>query len=176
MLFRPSYCANCGEKIERSEWHLWTSRRFCELCETEFKGVELIPKVVVALGLVGIVLGISGYIGGGSRVQQPMVARQVAGSATPVGQRVNSAAVPQVGNSEPVRPANATSAPISALATNQAPRPAPVEKAAAEGPIYFCGAQTKKGTPCSRKVKGNVRCFQHTGMPAMLPSEKLRAG
>jgi len=38
---------------------------------------------------------------------------------------------------------------------------------------YYCGAETKKGTPCTRKVKGNVRCWQHTGMRAMLPPEKL---
>jgi len=44
---------------------------------------------------------------------------------------------------------------------------------AAEQP-YYCGARTKKGTPCSRKVKGNVRCFQHIGMPAMLPTEQLK--
>ena len=39
---------------------------------------------------------------------------------------------------------------------------------------YYCGAETKKGTPCSRRVKGNVRCFQHQGMQAMAAAEKLR--
>lgn len=40
-------------------------------------------------------------------------------------------------------------------------------------PVYFCGAQTKKGTPCTRKVKGGGRCWQHTGLPAILSKEKL---
>ena len=40
--------------------------------------------------------------------------------------------------------------------------------------IYTCGARTKKGAPCSRRVHGPVRCWQHKGMPAMLPQEKLR--
>jgi len=40
--------------------------------------------------------------------------------------------------------------------------------------VYICGARTKKGTPCSRRVHGPVRCWQHKGMPAMLPAEKLR--
>lgn len=31
--------------------------------------------------------------------------------------------------------------------------------------IYTCGARTKKGTPCSRRVHGPVRCWQHKGMP-----------
>jgi hypothetical protein len=39
--------------------------------------------------------------------------------------------------------------------------------------VYMCGARTKKGTPCSRRVRGPVRCWQHKGMPAMLPPEKL---
>jgi hypothetical protein len=39
--------------------------------------------------------------------------------------------------------------------------------------VYVCGARTKKGTPCSRRVHGPVRCWQHKGMPAMLPAEKL---
>ncbi|MFN0277264.1 MAG: hypothetical protein ACKVRN_01545 [Pyrinomonadaceae bacterium] len=39
---------------------------------------------------------------------------------------------------------------------------------------YRCGAQTAKGTPCKHRVKGSVRCFQHTGMPAMLPPDKLK--
>jgi hypothetical protein len=38
---------------------------------------------------------------------------------------------------------------------------------------YQCGARTKKGTPCSRRVHGPVRCWQHKGAKAMLPQEKL---
>lgn len=40
--------------------------------------------------------------------------------------------------------------------------------------IYSCGARTRKGAPCSRRVPGLVRCWQHKGMPAMLAPEKLR--
>ena len=49
---------------------------------------------------------------------------------------------------------------------------APQTDAAVED-VYICGARTKKGTPCSRRVHGPVRCWQHKGMPAMLPKEKL---
>ena len=40
--------------------------------------------------------------------------------------------------------------------------------------VYICGARTKKGTPCSRRVHGPMRCWQHKGLPAMLAAEKLR--
>ncbi len=39
--------------------------------------------------------------------------------------------------------------------------------------VYICGARTKKGTPCSRRVQAPVRCWQHKGAPAMLPIDKL---
>jgi hypothetical protein len=29
--------------------------------------------------------------------------------------------------------------------------------------VYICGRETKKGTPCSRRVHGPVRCWQHKG-------------
>jgi hypothetical protein len=48
--------------------------------------------------------------------------------------------------------------------------PAPITA----GDVYTCGARTRKGTPCSRRVHGPVRCWQHKGLPAMLPVEKLR--
>jgi len=38
---------------------------------------------------------------------------------------------------------------------------------------YTCGARTKKGTPCLRRVHGPVRCWQHLGKPAILPQDSL---
>ena len=39
--------------------------------------------------------------------------------------------------------------------------------------VYVCGARTKKGTPCQRRVRGPGRCWQHRGMQAILPPSKL---
>jgi hypothetical protein len=39
--------------------------------------------------------------------------------------------------------------------------------------VYICGARTKKGTPCQRRVRAPGRCWQHRGRPAMLPPAKL---
>jgi hypothetical protein len=39
---------------------------------------------------------------------------------------------------------------------------------------YICGARTKKGRPCQRRVHvAGERCFQHKGLSAMVPLEKL---
>ena len=59
--------------------------------------------------------------------------------------------------------------PVAKTANTPAPQPPTIED-----DVYICGARTKKGTPCSRRVHGPVRCWQHKGSPAMLPIEKLR--
>jgi len=64
------------------------------------------------------------------------------------------------------RPVNTSAAQSSSSGS------APAAVTAAD--VYICGARTKKGTPCSRRVHGPVRCWQHKGLPAMLPVEKLR--
>ncbi|PYS51537.1 MAG: hypothetical protein DMF68_03955 [Acidobacteria bacterium] len=66
-------------------------------------------------------------------------------------------------------------------ATTKAPKPEPgygADGTATERPtdpeeiITICGARTQKGTPCQRRVRGTGRCWQHRGMPAMIPLEK----
>jgi hypothetical protein len=39
--------------------------------------------------------------------------------------------------------------------------------------VYTCGARTKKGKPCSRRVHGPVRCWQHKGLPSMIPVKPI---
>ena len=169
MFFRPSFCANCGEKIERADWGILTSRRFCQVCETEFKGQDLIPRAIVAGGIVLGIVGFSGYLRSGNATPSPVVqtsqqrpqSHSTERSATPAVQ-----AVPEV-QSSMVQPKT-----LAANASNSAPKAKPETEEAA----YYCGAETKKGTACTRRVKGNVRCFQHKGMPAMLPADQLRIG
>ena len=173
MFFRPTFCANCGEKIERRDWGLLTSRRFCPVCESEYKGVDMIPRAIVAGGVLLGVLGVGGFMRSGpdqriARISSQPIERPASApvsreqlpanvvAPTPAPQAQNASAPPAV-----------TKAPATASA-------AEIAKTSPQDVVYMCGAQTKKGTPCSRRVHGPVRCYQHTGMPAMLPQEKLR--
>ena len=61
-----------------------------------------------------------------------------------------------------------TTSGVQTSSATSAPQPSPVLEQ-----TYTCGARTKKGTPCSRRVHGPVRCWQHKGAKAMLPQEKL---
>ena len=173
MFFRPNFCANCGEKIERADWGIFTSRRFCPVCESEFKGNDLIPRAIVAVGVVIGILGLGSYLQKGTNVPNSLAVRQ---PAKIMEQKLAEAPVVQ----QPVK--TDTVSPLATMNLPQTPTAQPASKqepklpTTAEEPLYFCGAETKKGTPCTRRVKGNTRCYQHKGLPAMLPPEKLRAG
>jgi len=172
MLFRPTFCCNCGEKIERAEWKLWTSRRFCQLCATEFSLQDSAVKGVIILAGAIMVLGVARMF---TPVGSPEVAakRTVERPSQVIAEQNPAGATLQQPLSPPVLQSNAiddrTPRTIAALPANKVG----VQVETTE-PIYICGAATKKGAPCSRKVKGNVRCWQHIGQQAMLPPDQLR--
>jgi hypothetical protein len=73
-----------------------------------------------------------------------------------------------------------TAVPLAPAPAESQPRPAyGPDGTAGERPtepgevVYVCGARTKKGTPCQRRVRGPERCWQHRGKPAILPPSKL---
>jgi hypothetical protein len=148
-MYRPNFCAECGARIERVRWHWWTSRRFCPNCERQFRRTRITQPLFVCLLLLGL-----GF--GAGRALRPAPPPLVVANGT--------------------QPAPVLLA--DAVATHAAPAYGP-DGTAAERPtdpneiVSICGARTKKGTPCQRRVRGTGRCWQHLGKPAMLPSEKL---
>ena len=172
MFYRPEFCCSCGEKVERADWKLWTSSRFCELCETKYQLSELVHKALPLFGVFGLIIGFVGYWPTSQTPVSPVTKRALAAEsnvqplqASPTFKTTDSGNIQSQPNSRIENP-NVTP-PVSAQNTSKT---GPAEK---PEPMYYCGAETKKGTPCTRKVKGNVRCWQHQGMPAMLPASKL---
>ena len=145
--YRPNFCCECGHKIVRLRWFVWTSRKFCDKCFRRFaKSHWLRPTCsLCALLLFGVLLG-----RGCRRAPPPLIIER-------------PAAVQNAAKQDATQ--------TSASATPTSPTAAQVPAASEQ--VYICGARTKKGTPCSRRVHGPVRCWQHKGMPAMLPPEKL---
>lgn len=176
MLYRPKFCAECGEKIERSKWSVLTSRRFCIVCETNHKGADLIPAGIVVAGLLLFTAGASGLLRSSQAPPQartlltkPVVENSVPQAALPNNVYVADldSPVKQVQTAKPQQ-SEPQRQPDKELQTSR-----DQEIVRAES-VYVCGAETKKGTPCSRRVKGRGRCFQHKGMPAMMDEAKLR--
>jgi hypothetical protein len=141
--YRPNFCCECGNKIVRLRWFVWTSRRFCDQCFRAFgKSHWLRPSItLLVFFLAAMLLG-----RGCRRASPPLIIER------PVNSTANSGAIPGAPNP-----------------TANGPQPTPMLEQ-----LYTCGARTKKGTPCSRRVHGPTRCWQHKGAAAMLPQEKLR--
>lgn len=130
--YRPNFCCECGEKIVRLRWRLWTSRKFCDNCFRRSWKDYWLQRAAVTIGL--LLCGI--LFGRGCRHERPPLVIE-----------------------RPVQSTSPTGTPST---------PPPVKEQ-----VYICGARTKKGKPCSRRVHGPVRCWQHKGAPVMLPMEKL---
>ncbi len=171
MSYKPKFCCQCGEKIERVDWKFLTSRRFCELCETELGIYDKIPLFLIAGGVLFGLFGIGAYLGTPDKTMNLAANNLVARSGTTIEPKQSLSQ--QVPSNAPVQtpqiPANAL-----ALTKNDLLTSAAKPKKESGEPVYFCGAPTKKGTPCSRRVKGGGRCWQHSGQTPMVAQEKLR--
>jgi hypothetical protein len=144
-LYKPNFCCECGNKLIRLRWYFWTSRRFCNVCARRFRRERFVPMLFFSLALLT-----SGYLLG--RTRQPAAPPLI------IERRADS----PLNNSESGSSTASASDTASMSTVNTI-----------EADVYICGARTKKGMPCSRRVHGPVRCWQHKGMPAMLPQEKL---
>lgn len=170
MPYKPKYCCQCGEKIDRVEWKFWMSWRFCELCETDYKIHEWTPRVLFVIALLLGLFGIGTYF------QKPN--KQLAIASSPIVESniksdlKQTKAAPQVSADDSVL--SSVKAPFASVPTASKPLPSAAPTISAEK-VYFCGAPTKKGTLCSRRVKNGGRCWQHEGQTALLPQEKLIA-
>jgi hypothetical protein len=168
-MYKPNFCAECGARVERARWHVWTSRRFCRNCARRFRRSRIISTVMAGAALFGLGL----VCGRFQRAAPPplIVERgELPAAPLPLTASKTTAKSPDEENG------------TEATATTTAPSPEPAygpDGTGTERPtdpnevVSICGARTQKGTPCRRRVRGTGRCWQHKGLPAMLPPDKL---
>jgi hypothetical protein len=171
-VYRPNFCAECGERVESGGQRFWTSRRFCRPCARRFRRGRLLGPLTVAVLLAGggFLLGRAGRPG---RVPLPVEGRTLRLAPLP------SDAAKRADEGAPAG-ATGTGRAVGAVGAGgqAAPRYGP-DGSADERPtepdevVSVCGARTKKGTPCQRRVRGVGRCWQHRGKAAILPPSKL---
>jgi hypothetical protein len=128
-MYKPRFCSECGERIERERWRIWHSLRFCDVCAKKFRFARA--------GVIGLILGVGlalGFLIGvlsEGRKHGPSPALHI--ERLPI----------------PIESASAQAA----------------EAPSAEKPqAQICGAPTKSGKPCQRRVKDGGRCYQHRGV------------
>ncbi len=169
MMFRPKYCCNCGEKIERAEWRIWTSRRFCPLCETEYKHLDILPVAIVSVGALMTVAGAWNWFASpkldvnAETVKRSIEDRKELKAATLYpGNNMSPA-------SAPGSPANKgeNAASSNGRQINEQPQRS---SRTSEEQVFYCGAMTKKGTPCTRRVKAKGFCWQHARTGQVAPA------
>lgn len=155
MLYRPKFCSECGEKIQRAEWRLTTSRQYCELCATEYPITNRVP--LLSLGLCGVLL-----IAGAKTAFFPGSVNELQQTKSLVSQPVKKDVKGSVleSRSSDTVVSNDLPADGSQNASNSLGERV-ISKDKNVRPVFFCGAPTKKGTPCSRRVKTKGYCWQH---------------
>ena len=146
-----NFCTNCGARLTRKGWRAWFRGAYCEDCALRLRGGRAQPIVLIAI-IALATFAFGRYL----RPSPPPLIIQRAANSPLSDAPVNLDAI-----------ANGT-ANISNRSTSSASVTAP------DDTVYICGARTKKGTPCRRRVHfAGERCYQHKGMPAMVPVEKL---
>jgi hypothetical protein len=165
-MYKPNFCAECGERVERSRWRLWTSRRFCPRCARRFRRSQILLPLIAGLALfsIGLIIGRSQR-----SAPPPLIVERGQLPVAPATDTSKAGAQPQDGESEAQPAATASTAgPGYGPDGTATERPTDPDET-----VSICGARTQKGTPCQRRVRGTGRCWQHKGLPAMLPPNKL---
>lgn len=168
-MYKPNFCAECGARVERARWRVWTSRKFCRDCARRFRRSRIFSTVIAGAALfsLGLVCG---------RFQRATPPPLIVERAT----ELPAAPLPLTASKDAATSPDAENGTEPTAAA--APQPEPVygpDGTATERPtdpneiVSICGARTQKGTPCRRRVRGTGRCWQHKGLPAMLPPDKL---
>ena len=159
-MYRPNFCAECAAKVIRLRWRPWTNRKFCDRCSPRFAKEQMIQLAIAgaALFLFGLAVG---------RAARP--------AAPPLLVERNQASPPSLASTSQKMPATTrgTTRATDESGANAAAGDPSNSQSVLTDVVYMCGARTKKGTPCTRRVHGPVRCWQHKGLPAMLAQDKL---
>ncbi len=186
MFVKSKFCLECDEKLESYDDNFLVRSNYCEICKPNFRSKEVLKRsIFMGFAIIPTIFGV------GVLLQKPAekplsVAKTEIASIAPVpkpsqkveNNRPNNAAQPKnveanqqialLSKQPETQPAKQTSDKKTPQIVRE------VSQSLVPEVVYLCGAKTKKGTPCSRKVKGSVRCWQHLGQEAMLPAKELK--
>ncbi len=169
MFYHPHFCCHCGEKIVRANWTPLTSRRFCEFCAIEQKQHDLIPRAAAVLLLLFGAAGFTAYLSSGTSVAVSDVshAAKSRGPASGPTEGARAPSASNLGRASISRSNNLNTEPNTSNFYAAESKQRGVSRNSSTEPVYYCGAMTKKGTACTRRVKAPGRCWQHLGQPAI---------
>ena len=145
---KANFCAECGDRLPRTGWRAWLRARLCAPCAHRLGTFAAFRGLLFIILIAAAAFGFGRYL---RPAPPPLIIQRLANSPLPD----NPVELQETGN-------------LPRENANTKPSSPPDENG------YMCGARTRKGTPCRRRVHAaGERCFQHKGLPAMLPLEKL---
>ena len=162
-VYRPNFCCECGERVARARRRFWAGGRFCDACVRRFRRRRLVAPLALSALLAGSLF----MLGRASRPAAPAAVLERGALDLSRLPAPADASRRQDSKREGAPPA---SKPEPSYGPDGTANERPTDPAEV---VYVCGARTKKGTPCQRRVRGPGRCWQHRGMPAILPPSKL---
>lgn len=133
------FCSECGERLKVKRVRRLPFRSFCPKCSPRFRRTRLI---LIAVPVLCTVIGFA--LGHYTSAREPFYF-----IGTPVDPTANRVAPSADNNSDHSSRGNATLTRPEQLV---------ISPSAAD---TICGARTKSGKPCRRKVKGGGYCWQH---------------
>jgi hypothetical protein len=159
-----NYCAECGAHLKRKGWRAWLHGNFCADCARR-SGKPSFARPLAIIAIIAIAaFGLGRYL---RPAAPPLVIERAANSPLsdlPVNLNDTAKSASRNTNSQGGIPPNSDDPSARQTST----------PGSADDVVYLCGARTKKGTPCHRRVHfAGERCYQHKGKPAILPPEKL---
>lgn len=136
-MFPTKFCSQCGEKIKGNRLRFFAFTAFCSGCKKQARFTHL------ALVAIFLLLGVSGFlVGRATAPRQPF---------NFIGEPIDLQSAPHA------PPSEATEMSANRNAANTVQQ----TTAAADKALTMCGAPTKAGRPCRRKVLGGGYCYQH---------------
>jgi hypothetical protein len=133
VMHTPKFCSECGEVLKANRARLATGRAYCDPCAPRFRALRFLKVASLALFII-VAFAIGRY---------GTPPRTIYLIGTPI---------------EPI----ATAEPSATSAANPASSSHEMRTTnAADESVTLCGAPTKSGKPCQRKVKGGGYCYQH---------------
>ena len=138
------FCSKCGERLKRERVSILPVRPFCDRCSKCFGRVRLVS---IATLLVCAAAGFA--VGRYTTRREPFYF---------IGSQIDLRANHTARSGDP---ASARSTRRSESSTDQHPVISPSPEAET-----ICGARTRSGKPCRRKVKGGGYCWQHRDRPS----------
>ena len=150
-MHRANFCAECGERLTFKGWRGLLRRGLCEHCAQRLGSFAAYRSLILAALIAAVAFGFGRYL---RPSPPPLIIQRAANSPL---------------FDAPVQLSGTTVAkPNSSSASSN------ITQATEDDEVFICGARTKKGTPCRRRVHAaGERCFQHKGMPAMVALDKL---